>query len=168
MNRRPIIYMRRMSTVASKFKMNRRMDRRYRHWFIRRPRVWLQYGSRLCASAPDDLTPWPSVHPTVAFKSNRDAPRLLLQHRMNRRWMEGTIGSSDGLIQIKQNRPKCGAFSTGWSDGASVYSVGVLSGFQGSMAILARISDRMIRCSAGREPSVHPTVLLFQGTFSNG
>jgi hypothetical protein len=148
MNRHPIIYMRRMSSVASKFKMNRRMDRQYKHRFIRRPRVWLQYGSRLCASTPYNPTPWPSVHPMVAFKSNRDAPRLLLQHRMNRR-LEGTIGSSDGLIQIKQNRPKCGAFSTGWSDGASVYSVGVLSRFQGSTAILARISDRMIRRSAG-------------------
>jgi hypothetical protein len=30
-----------------------------------------------------------------------------------------------------------------------VYSVGVLSGFQGSMAILARITDWMIRRSAG-------------------
>jgi hypothetical protein len=85
MNRRPIIYMRQMSSVASKFKMDRRMHRRYRHRFIRRPRVWLQYGSRLCASAPDDPMPWPSVHPTVAFKSNRDVPRHLLQHRMNRR-----------------------------------------------------------------------------------
>jgi hypothetical protein len=64
-------------------------------------------------------------------------------------WMEGTIGSSDGLIQIQQNRPKCGAFSTGWSDGASVYSVGVLSRFQGSTSILACISDQMIRRSVG-------------------
>jgi hypothetical protein len=31
----------------------------------------------------------------------------------------------------------------------SVYIVGVLFGFQGSMAILARISDRMIRRSVG-------------------
>jgi hypothetical protein len=63
-------------------------------------------------------------------------------------WMEGTIGSSDGLIQIQHNRPKCGAFSTRWSDGASVYSVGVLYGFQGSPTILACISDQMIRRSA--------------------
>jgi hypothetical protein len=84
MYRRPIIYMSRMSSVARKFKMDRRMDRRYRHRFIRLPRVWLQYGSRLCASAPDDPTPWPLVHSIVAFKSNRDTPRQLLQHRMNR------------------------------------------------------------------------------------
>jgi hypothetical protein len=63
--------------------------------------------------------------------------------------MEGTIGSSDALIQIRQNRPKCVAFSTEWSNGVSVYSVGVLFGFQGSTTILAYISDRMIRRSAG-------------------
>jgi hypothetical protein len=56
-------------------------------------------------------------------------------------WIEETIGSFDPLIQIIQYRPKCGAFSTGWSDGASVYSVSVLSGFQGSTAILTSISD---------------------------
>jgi hypothetical protein len=81
--------------------------------------------------------------------------------------MEGTIGSSDGLIQIQQNRPKCGSFSTGWSDGASVYSVDVLYGFQGSTAILARISDRMIRRSAGGTIGSSDGT-TFQGTFSNG
>jgi hypothetical protein len=35
------------------------------------------------------------------------------------------------------------------SDGALVYSDGVLSGFQGSTVILARISDQMIWRSAG-------------------
>jgi hypothetical protein len=81
--------------------------------------------------------------------------------------MEGTIGSSDALIQIRQNRPKCGAFSTWWSDGASVYSVGVLSGFQGSTAILARISDWMIwRSAGGTIGSSDGTT--FQGTFSSG
>jgi hypothetical protein len=43
---------------------------------------------------------WPSVHPTAAFKSYRDAPRLLLQHRMN--WHLDCIlsGLSDALIPI--------------------------------------------------------------------
>jgi hypothetical protein len=145
----PIINTRRMSSTANKFKMDRHMNRQYRHRFIRRLRVWLQFRSRVSTEASDDPTPWQSVHPTVAFKFNRDTPRLLLQHRMNRRLIEDTIGSSDTLIQIIQYRPKCGAFDTGWSDGASVYSVGVLSGFQGSTAILASISDRMIRRSAG-------------------
>jgi hypothetical protein len=35
------------------------------------------------SSAQDDPMPWPAVHPTVAFKTYRDAPKLLLQHRMN-------------------------------------------------------------------------------------
>jgi hypothetical protein len=42
-------------------------------------------GQGTAPSAPDDLMPWPTVHPTVAFKTYRDAPKLLLQHRMNRR-----------------------------------------------------------------------------------
>jgi hypothetical protein len=145
MNRRPIIYMRRMSSVASKFKMNRRMDRRYRHRFIRRPRVWLQYGSRLRASAPDDPMPWPSVHPTVGFKSYRDAPSLLLQHRMNRR--------SDG-----RNHRFIRRLDSNQTEPPQVWclqhrmirqGVGVLSRFQGSTTILVRIRDRMIRCLAG-------------------
>jgi hypothetical protein len=62
-------------------------------------------------------------------------------------WIEETIGSFNALIQIIQYHPKCGAFSTGWPDRALVYSIGVLSGFQGSTAILASISDRTIRRS---------------------
>jgi hypothetical protein len=149
MNRRPIIYMRRMSSVASKFKMNRQMDRRYMHRFIRRPRVWLQYGSRLCASALDDPTPWPLVHPTVAFKSNRNAPRLLLQHRMNPRLDGRNHRFIRRLDSNQTEHPKCGAFSTRWSNEASVYSVGALSGFLGLMATLESVSDRMIRRFAG-------------------
>jgi hypothetical protein len=145
MIRRPIFNTHRMISAANWFKMDRRMNRRYRHRFIRRLRVWLQFWSRVWAEASDDPTPWPLVHPTVAFKFNIDAPRLLLQHQMNRR-LDGILsGSSDALIQIIQYRPKCGAFSTGWSDGASVYSVGALSGFLGSTAILGAMSDRMIR-----------------------
>jgi hypothetical protein len=41
-------------------------------------------GQSSAASAPDDPTLWLAVYPTLAFKSYRDAPRFLLQHRMNR------------------------------------------------------------------------------------
>jgi hypothetical protein len=86
--------------------------------------------------------------------------RLVLNHTETRQvncfntgWTDAWIGilsgSSDGLIQIIQYRPECEDFSTGWSDGVLVYSVGVLSGFQGSTAIWARISDGMSRRSAG-------------------
>jgi hypothetical protein len=34
---------------------------------------------------PDDLMPWPMVHPTVAFKTYREAPKHLLLHGMVRR-----------------------------------------------------------------------------------
>jgi hypothetical protein len=118
-----------MSSLAIGFKMDRRMNQRYRHRFIRRLRVWLQYGSRLNTSAPDDLTPWPSVHPTVAFKSYRDAPTQLLQHWMYRRLDRGLNSSSDGYTQIIQYRLECGVFSTGWSGMASVYSIVHCLGF---------------------------------------
>jgi hypothetical protein len=49
--------------------------------------------------------------------------------------------------------------------GVSV-SVGVLSGFQGSTAILASISDRMIQRSAGGTIGSSDGT-TFQGTFSN-
>jgi hypothetical protein len=49
-----------------------------------------------------------------------------------------------------------------------VYSVGALSGFLGSTAILGIVSDRMIRRLRRGRLSVYPTVPLFQETFSNG
>jgi hypothetical protein len=103
-------------------------------------------------------------HPTVAFKFNRDASRLLLQHRMNRRLDCILSGSSDALIQIIQYRPKCGAFSTGWSDGASVYSVGALSGFLVQRLYWSLWVTGWSDAQQG-EPSVHPTVQLFRGSF---
>jgi hypothetical protein len=74
-------------------------------------------------------------HQTIRRLDHRFIWRLILNHTETRQdfyfstvwtdaWMEGTIGSSDALIQIRQNRSKCGAFSTGWSDGASVYCLG--------------------------------------------
>jgi hypothetical protein len=42
--------------------------------------------------APDDPTVWemtPSVYPTLSLNQDRDAPRLSLQHRMNRRLGQG-------------------------------------------------------------------------------
>jgi hypothetical protein len=162
---RPLIYTRRMSSAANWFKMDRRMNRRYRHQFIRRLRVWLQFWSRVCAPASDDPTPWPSVHPTIAFKFNRDAPKLMLQHRMNWR-LEGIhSGSSDSVSQIIQYRPERGAFSIGWSDGASVYSVGALSRFLGSTAILGAVRHRMIRRSAEGHHRFIRRYYFFRGLF---
>jgi hypothetical protein len=149
MTRRPSFNTRWMSSAANKFKMDRRMNRRYRHRFIRR----LGFGySSVQGSA--------LKHRTIRRLDHRFIWRLHLNSTETRQdfcfstgWTDAWIcilsGSSDGLIQIIQYRPKCGAFSIGWSDGASVYSVGALSGFQGSTAILASISDRMIRRSAG-------------------
>jgi hypothetical protein len=41
-------------------------------------------GQSSASSALDDPTLWPAVYSTLAFKSYRDAPKHLLQHRMNR------------------------------------------------------------------------------------
>jgi hypothetical protein len=165
MIRRPSFNTRRMSSAANRFKMDCRMNRRYRHRFTRCLRVWLQFWSRLCTKASDDPTPWPLVHLMVAFKFNRDAPRLLLQHRMNRRLDCILSGSSDALIQIIQYLPKCGAIRTGWSDRVSVYSVGALSGFLGSTAILESVSDWMIRRSAGGHHRFIQQYNFFRGLF---
>jgi hypothetical protein len=43
-------------------------------------------GQSSTSSATDDPTLWPAVYPTLAFKSYRDTPKHLLQHRMNRRF----------------------------------------------------------------------------------
>jgi hypothetical protein len=99
-------------------------------------------------------------HRTIRRHDHQFIRRLVLNHTETLQvncfsigWTDAWIGilsgSSDGSIQIIQYRPECEAFSTGWSDVASVYSIGVLSGFQGSTAILARISDQMIWRSAG-------------------
>jgi hypothetical protein len=80
-------------------------------------------------------------------------------------WIEDTISSSNALIQIIQYRPKCGVFSTWWSDGASVYSVGALSGFLDSTAILESVSDRMIRRSAGGHHRIIRRYNFFRGLF---
>jgi hypothetical protein len=84
MNWRPLFYMRRMSYVAKGLKTDRRMNRRYMHRFIWCLRFGNSKGQDSAPSAPDDLIPWPTVHPMVAFKTYRDAPKLLLQHRMDR------------------------------------------------------------------------------------
>jgi hypothetical protein len=48
-------------------------------------------GPSSVSSAPDDPTPRPAVHPTPSFKLDRDAPRISLRHRMNRRFMETSV-----------------------------------------------------------------------------
>jgi hypothetical protein len=103
-------------------------------------------GRSPASSAPDDPMLWPVVYPTHAFKSYRDAPKHLLQHRMNQRLQIQTSGSSDAYVQTTQYCTEWVLFSTGWSDGASVQCVDALSGLLGSTAISAPVSDHMIRC----------------------
>jgi hypothetical protein len=165
MIRRPIINTRQMSSAANKFKMDRRTNRL---WGIGSSDA-LRFGySSDQGSALE--------HRMIRRLDHRFIRRLHLNSTETRKdfcfstgwtdaWIEDTIGSSDALMQIIQYHPKCGAFSIGWSDGASVYSVSVLSGFQGSMAILAFISDRMIRRSAGGHHRFIRRYNFFRGLF---
>jgi hypothetical protein len=86
MNRRHQIYIRRMSSAAKEFKTDRRMNRRYMHSSSDTLGFGNSKGQSLASSAPDDPTLWPAVYPTLTFKSYRDTPKLLLQHRMNQRF----------------------------------------------------------------------------------
>jgi hypothetical protein len=155
----------RMSSTANKFKMDRRMNRRYS--IGSSDALGFGYSSGQGSALK---------HRTIRHLDHRFIRRLHLNsietHQdfcFSTGWTDAWIcilsGSSDGFIQIIQYRPKCGAFSTGWSDGASVYCVGVLSGFHGSTAILASISDRMILRSAGGHHRFIWRYNFFRGRF---
>jgi hypothetical protein len=104
-------------------------------------------------------------HQTIWCVDHRFIQRLDLNSTETRQDFCFSSGWTDALIQIIQYRPKCGAFSTGWSDGASVYSIDVLYGFQGSTAIFTSISDRMIRRSAGGHHRFIRRYNFFRGLF---
>jgi hypothetical protein len=101
-------------------------------------------GQGSASSAPDDPTPWPAVYPTLAFKSYRDTPRFLLQHRMNRCLRNNPAVHPTPTFKLHSSA-HTGALQHRWSDGASVHSVSALTGSLGSTAILDPVSDRMIR-----------------------
>jgi hypothetical protein len=105
--------------------------------------------------------PWPTVHPTATFKTYRDAPNLCFSTEWTDAW-KLTQRFIWWLCSNILYCPEWVLFSTGWSDGASLDSIGALYGFPGSTAILKSVSDRMIRRLHRRIPSV----LLFQETFS--
>jgi hypothetical protein len=119
------------------------------------------------ASAPDDLTLRSAVHLTPTFKSYRDEPRFLLQHRMNWRFSRSPAVHLTPLFKSYNDTP------SGWPSApdkptmrqiiASVHWLGQLS----STAILKIVSDRMI-WRLRREDNRFIRRYNFSGDFSNG
>jgi hypothetical protein len=97
MNRRYLDCKRRCNRRTSRFTGWNPRHRRMNRWSIFLVASDELQRRRSEDRAPDDLTVWvwtPSVYPTLHLNQDRDAPRLELQHRMNRRW---SSGSSDAL-----------------------------------------------------------------------
>jgi hypothetical protein len=57
------------------------------------------------SSSLDDPTLWPAVYPTLAFKSYRDAPKYLLQHRMNRHFIVNLAVHPTPLFGLHSTAP---------------------------------------------------------------
>jgi hypothetical protein len=62
-------------------------------------------GQSSASSASDDPTLWPAVYLTLAFKSYRDAPKYLLQHRMNRRFKVNSTVHPTPLFGLHNTAP---------------------------------------------------------------
>jgi hypothetical protein len=87
-------------------------------------------GQGLASSAPDDPMPWPAVYPTAAFKTYRDAPKLLLQHWMDRRLEVDSLVHPTAVFKTYSTAPSgCSSAPdgpTGRQCIASVYLLGYL------------------------------------------
>jgi hypothetical protein len=57
------------------------------------------------ASAPDDPTVDSTVHPTLTFKSYRDASKEVLQHRMNRRFRFNSAVHPTPMFELHSTTP---------------------------------------------------------------
>jgi hypothetical protein len=57
------------------------------------------------ASALDDLTPWPAVHLTPSFKLDRETPRIWIQHRMIRRFMNISAVHPTPVFELHSTAP---------------------------------------------------------------
>jgi hypothetical protein len=68
----------------------------------------LGFGSKVqssASSASDDPMLWPAVYTTPTFKSDRDAPKDLLQHRMNRRFKFNSVVHPMPLFGLHSTAP---------------------------------------------------------------
>jgi hypothetical protein len=115
--------------------------------------------------ALDDPTSWPAVQLTPSIKLDRDTPRILLQHQMNRRFMDTLVVHPTLVIELHSTAPSgCSSAPDRLMVRRCIVSVQCL-GDLGSTAILAPVSVTGWSDVAQGGPSVHPTVLLFKETF---
>jgi hypothetical protein len=112
------------------------------------------------ASAPDDLTVDSMVHPTLIFKSYKDAPKELLQHHMNWHFRINSAVHLTLVFELHSTAPGgCSSAPDGLMGRRCIDWVTWCNGY---ISVNEWPDDSTL--SQG-EPSVHPTVLLFKETF---
>jgi hypothetical protein len=119
------------------------------------------------ASAPDDLTVDSMVHPTLIFKSYKDAPKELLQHHMNWRFRINSAVHLTLVFELHSTAPGgCSSAPDGLMGrrcNASVYWLGHLVQRLYQCQWVTGWFDAFARGTIGSSNST-----TFQGNFSNG
>jgi hypothetical protein len=117
-------------------------------------------GQSSASSAPDDPTLWPVVYPTLAFKSYRDAPKELLPHRMNWHFRFNSVVHPTLVFELHSTA--LSGCSSALDGPAGPRCIDWVTWFNGYISACEWSDDSTL---SQREPSVHPTVLLFRETF---
>jgi hypothetical protein len=155
-----------MNSAAKEFKSDCRMDRRYRQLFIWCLRVWKQYWLSF-NGLPDDPAVDSVVHPTLTFKSYRDAPKELLQRRMNWRFRINSAVHPTLVFELHSTAPSgCSSAPdspTGHRCNASVHWLGHLVQQLYQSLWVTRWSDAFAGGTIGSSDDT-----TFHGNFSNG
>jgi hypothetical protein len=117
-------------------------------------------GQSSASSKPDDPTLWPAVYPTLAFKSYRDAPKHLLQRRMNRRFRSNPAVHPTPAFKLHSTATSgcCSAPD----DPTGRRYIDWVTWFNGYFSTCEWPDDPTL---AQGEPSVNQTVLFFRETF---
>jgi hypothetical protein len=116
------------------------------------------------ASAPDEPTVRVAVHLMPSFKSSRDTPRILLQHRMN--WWFSVYPAVHPTLVFKLDRDAPSGWpSTPDKSTVSEDSVGALTWTVGSNGYTADCETPADPTLGQGEPSVNPMVQLFRRLF---
>jgi hypothetical protein len=124
-------------------------------------------GQSSASSAPDDPTLWLAVYPMLAFKSYRDAPKDLLQHRMNRRFQSNSVVHPTPAFELHSTAPSgCSSAPDGPTGRRCNASVHWLGHMVQRLYWLLWVTGWSDACAGGTIGSSDGTT--FQGNFSNG